>query len=58
MNTCFFCNAEGYRGYECEGEPRLWLCQSHWRLVGEFIVEEFEEEGLISLIREVTWQDD
>lgn len=55
MSTCFFCGAEGYRGYEGEGASRLWMCQSHWRLIGESFVEAFVKEGLIG---EVDWRDD
>ena len=48
MNTCFFCSEPAEHGYEGNGDQRLWLCSSHWRLIGETLIEEFEEAEIIA----------
>lgn len=55
MNICFFCSKEAYRGYEGNGDQRLWLCRDHWRMIGESFLEEFDDDGIIS---PVEWLDD
>jgi hypothetical protein len=49
-STCFFCSDPACYGYESDSH-HLWLCQSHWRLIGETLIDEFEEEGLIDPVQ-------
>lgn len=55
MTACYFCGEEGKYGYEGNGGTQLWLCPTHWHMVGETLIIEFEDAGLIG---EVDWQDD
>lgn len=48
MYSCFFCSEPAERGYEGKGDQRLWLCSSHWRLIGETFIEEFEDAEIIA----------
>ena len=55
MNICFFCSDPAEYGYEAGGDQRLWLCAGHWRLLGEFFIDAFEEADIIG---RVEWLDD
>lgn len=52
--TCFFCEDVARCGYE-SNDQCLWLCEAHWRLIADFMVDELEEAGIIG---SVVYEDD
>lgn len=47
---CFFCLEPAEHGYEGHDDQPLWLCSGHWRLIGETLIEEFEEAEIIASV--------
>lgn len=48
MCSCFFCSEPAEHGFEGNGDQQLWLCAGHWRLIGEFFIESFEDAEIIA----------
>ena len=46
LRQCFFCEKPPESGYE-SNDRFLWLCESHWRIIADTMLDELESKGLI-----------